>query len=146
MHPTPFMLDVGDLLTHPGETRSIEFSAAIEAEGEQAHLTGPVTVGGRLEGDAMVGVVARADRISNDERAKTLGEQIEHGLLHADVRFNAAHNDLIPSLLRPAVNRSATDGRREIKFLFRRREEIAQRRNQLAETFGVLNRGGCGNA
>ncbi|MDH3607000.1 MAG: YceD family protein [Acidimicrobiia bacterium] len=50
MHPTPFMLDVGDLLTHPGDTRSVEFGGAIEAEVEQARLLGPVEVAGRLEG------------------------------------------------------------------------------------------------
>lgn len=50
MHPTPFLLDVGDLLTHPGETREVEFTAPMMARVEQAHVSGPVAVGGRLEG------------------------------------------------------------------------------------------------
>ncbi len=50
MHTSPFMLDVGDLLTHPGATRSVEFSGALEAQVPQARLTGQVDVGGRLEG------------------------------------------------------------------------------------------------
>ncbi len=50
MHSTPFLLDVGDLLTHPGETRSVEFTGAFDAEVAQAWVTGPVHVRGRLEG------------------------------------------------------------------------------------------------
>ena len=50
MHPTPFMLDVGDLLTHPGETRQVEFAGTLEAEVPQGRVTGPVDVAGRLEG------------------------------------------------------------------------------------------------
>jgi uncharacterized protein len=50
MHGTPFLLDVGDLLTHPGEIRSVEFSGVIAAEIPQARVVGPVDVGARLEG------------------------------------------------------------------------------------------------
>lgn len=50
MHTTPFLLDVGDLLAHPGSIRSVEFSGPIEAEVAQARVTGPVDVAARLEG------------------------------------------------------------------------------------------------
>jgi uncharacterized protein len=44
------LLDVGDLLAHPGETRSVRFSAPLTAEIENARVTGPVVLEGRLEG------------------------------------------------------------------------------------------------
>jgi uncharacterized protein len=62
MHGTPFLLDVGDLLTHPGETRLVEYSGALEAEVAQARVAGQVDVTGRLEGltDGIY-MVARAE-------------------------------------------------------------------------------------
>jgi len=62
MRTTPFKLDVGDLLTHPGETRSVEFRGVLAAELPQARLTGPIDVSARLEGlTDGVYMVARAE-------------------------------------------------------------------------------------
>ena len=47
---SPFLLDVGDLLAHPGETRTVGFDAPLTAEIEHARVTGPIAVEGRLEG------------------------------------------------------------------------------------------------
>ena len=47
---SPFLLDVGDLLTHPGDTRPIAFTAPIDAAVQNAEVTGPIDVDGRLEG------------------------------------------------------------------------------------------------
>jgi uncharacterized protein len=61
MH-SPFLLDVGDLLTHPGEVRSVNFSAPLEAAVALARVSGRVDVVGRLEGltDGIY-LVARAE-------------------------------------------------------------------------------------
>jgi uncharacterized protein len=62
MHSTPFLLDVGDLLAHPGEIRSVEFSGAIDAEIAQARVTGNLDVQARLEGlNEGIYMVARAE-------------------------------------------------------------------------------------
>jgi len=62
MHSTPFLIDVGDLLTHSGEIRSVEFSGAVEARVAQARVIGPVEVRARLEGlTDGVYMVARAE-------------------------------------------------------------------------------------
>ena len=50
VNSSPFLLDVGDLLTHPGETRTVALNAALEAEIENARVTGPIALEGRLEG------------------------------------------------------------------------------------------------
>jgi uncharacterized protein len=47
---SPYLLDVGDLLAHPGETRTVAFNAALAAEIENARVTGPIALQGRLEG------------------------------------------------------------------------------------------------
>ena len=45
-----FVLDVGDLLTHPGRTRPVEVAGPIDAAIEHARVAGPVVVRLRLEG------------------------------------------------------------------------------------------------
>lgn len=50
MNASPFLLDVGDLLAHPGETRSFALTAEMEAAIEHARIAGPITLEGRLEG------------------------------------------------------------------------------------------------
>ena len=47
---SPFVLDVGDLLTHPGRTRTIETAGPIEAATEHVRVAGPVAARLRLEG------------------------------------------------------------------------------------------------
>ena len=47
---SPFVLNVGDLLTHPGRTRAVEVAGAIEAATEHAQVAGPVSAKLRLEG------------------------------------------------------------------------------------------------
>ena len=47
---SPFVLDVGDLLTHPGRTRPVEVVGPIEAAIEHARIVGPVVARLRLEG------------------------------------------------------------------------------------------------
>jgi len=59
---SPFLLDVGDLLTHPGKTRVVEFRGELEARIENAQVVDSVAVAGRLEGltDGIY-LVARVD-------------------------------------------------------------------------------------
>lgn len=47
---SPYVLDVGDLLNHPGEIRTVEFSAPLEVQLDFATSAGPVGVRARLEG------------------------------------------------------------------------------------------------
>ena len=46
----PFVLDVGDLLTHPGEFRKVDFSAPLEVGIDHASAAGLAHVRARLEG------------------------------------------------------------------------------------------------
>lgn len=59
---SPFLLDVGDLLAHPGEIRAVAFSGELEAGIENGRLVGNVDVAGRMEGltDGIY-LVARVD-------------------------------------------------------------------------------------
>jgi uncharacterized protein len=45
-----FLLDVGDLLSHPGETRLVAFGGELDARIENARVVGRVEAAGRLEG------------------------------------------------------------------------------------------------
>ena len=47
---SPFLVDVGDLLTHPGRTRSVEVAGPIDAANCHARVAGPVMAKFRLEG------------------------------------------------------------------------------------------------
>ena len=50
MRTTSFLLDIGDLLTHPGEIREVDLAGPVAAEVAQARVTGPVDGAARLEG------------------------------------------------------------------------------------------------
>ena len=47
---SPFVLDVGDLVTHPGRTRDVEVVGQIEAALEHARVAGPIAARLRLDG------------------------------------------------------------------------------------------------
>jgi len=47
---SPYVLDVGDLLTHPGEIRTVDFSAPLDVQLDSARSSGPVAIRARLEG------------------------------------------------------------------------------------------------
>ncbi len=47
---SPFVFEVGDLLTHPGRTRWVDVVGRIEAAVEHARVAGPISARLRLEG------------------------------------------------------------------------------------------------